>query len=152
MDRHCLIGAGLLLGLLALSVAARGNGARGANNNSGSLHPGSGTFTPVAVTLENYKIASNVTQFAHGHTYHFTVKNASSSTRDFVIAPPLASLSGGTNAALNIATVKYRNIQPGQQVSFNVDFSAPANGPGLEMASYYGNDYQQGMHVPILVD
>lgn len=150
MDRRRLIGVGVLLALLALSVAACGNDARGANHQ-GSLHPGSGDFTPVVVTLENYKIASNVTQFAHGHTYHFTVKNASTSVHDFVIAPPVASLSGGVNAALSIATVKYQNIQPGQQVSFDLDFSAPANGPGLEMASYYGNDYQQGMRTPILV-
>ena len=150
MDCRRLIGMGVLLTLLALGVAACGNGARG-DNAQGSLHPGSGNFTPVVVTLENYKIASNVTQFAHGRTYHFTVKNASSSVHDFIIAPPLASLSGGTNAALNIATVKQMNIQPGKQVTFDIDFSAPANGPGLEMASYYGNDYQQGMHVPILV-
>ena len=152
MNRRRLVGIGLLLALLALAIAGCGNGKRGGNNTGGSLHPGSGDFTPVAVTLENYKIASNVTHFAHGQTYHFTIKNASSSVHDFVIAPPLSSLSGGANAALNIATVKYLNIQPGQQVSFDLDFSQPANGPGLEMASYYGNDYQQGMHVPIIVE
>jgi len=149
VDRRHLMGTGLLLVLLALAIPACGNGQRG--SNEGSLQPGSGNFTPVAVTLENYKIASTVTQFAHGKTYRFTVKNASASVHDFVIAPPVASLSGGVDAALSIATVKYRNIQPGQQVSFDLDFSAPANGPGLEMASYYGNDYQQGMRVTIQV-
>ena len=151
MARRRILLSVVVMLLLAGALAACGNGSRASNDTCGSLHPGSGNFSDIYVTLSDGHIMSAITTFASGQTYHFVVTNTGKSVHEFMIAPPLSAMAS-LSADRKLALVDYQNIQPGARVKFDIDFSQASSGPGLEFASHDGNDYQQGMHMAIKVD
>lgn len=131
--------------LLVLVLAACG-GSTGRTSSSGSR-------TPVQVTETDFKIASSVTTFTPGTSYHFVVKNLGNIAHEFMMMPKAeGSMSGMPMGNMDsMALAKVDNIVPGQSKTLDYTFPSSATGSHPQFACYYPGHYEAGMKLDVIV-
>jgi len=120
--------------------------------SAGGLSPASEQQSLVQVTETEFHIASSVTTFSPGTTYHFVVTNNGQTAHEFMIMPkamgPLENMSTMDKRALAYV----ENIVPGQTKSFDYTFSSSTAHSHPEFACYYPGHYEAGMELGVMVN
>ena len=138
----------LALSLLILSGCVRDTTA---TQNVGS--PTASEPNQVQIDETDFKIASSITTFTPGTTYHFIVTNNGRIAHEFMILPKsTGSMSGMSMDAMDkMALAKAENIAPNQKVTLEYTFARSAAGSHPEFACYYPGHYEAGMKQDVVV-
>ena len=109
------------------------------------------TTQEVRVGMGEMYIKSPVTTFKVGQPYKFVIINEGKAIHEFVIAPPRKS--GQDHEDLDkLALVHEDEFSAGQSRTVNFTFKQPAPAGTLELECSYPGHYEQGMHIPIVVE
>jgi uncharacterized cupredoxin-like copper-binding protein len=107
----------------------------------------SGAHTSVQVTETDFKIASSVTSFLPGTTYHFVVTNTGKIAHEFMILPKsegrMNDMSMGDMDHMALASID--TINPGETKTLDYTFPASAANSHPEFACYLPGHYEAGM-------
>ncbi len=143
--RNSRLTCGVILALLVLVLAACG---------SSTTSPGSSGAQQVQVNETDFKIASSVTTFTPGTSYHFVVTNNGQTAHEFMIMPKAeGSMSGMPMGNMDaMALAKVDNIAPGQTKTLDYTFPASAAGSHPQFACYYPGHYEAGMKLDVSVN
>ena len=135
-----LLGAFVLL-LFALTAC----GGTGSAAPAGSI--------PVQITETDFHIASSVTSFVPGKTYHFLVTNQGKVMHEFMILPNVMSrMPGMSMADMDKAALAHLDmIDPGETQTFNYTFPAEASGTHPEFVCHLAGHYEAGMKLEVAV-
>ena len=104
----------------------------------------------VNVTLTDYKIASDLTQFSTGVPYHFVVVNKGATLHELMIAPPLT----GTMTVDDLDKLRLfevSDIAAGETKTLDYTFKESAPLGKLEMACHVPGHYEAGMKLPVVI-
>ena len=92
-----------------------------------------------------------LTTFKVGQHYKFVLINEGAIIHEFVIAP--VRKAGQSREDLdNVSLFHADQINPGQSMSIDFTFKQPAPAGTLEFECSYPGHYEQGMHIPIVVE
>lgn len=140
--RRFCVGAFLLVLILAACAGRTGS------------TPSSAKSQSVQVTATDFKIASSVTRFTAGTTYHFVVTNHGQTAHEFMIMPKSEGAMPGMSMGDmdNMALAKVENIAPGQTVSLDYTFADRTKGSHPQFACYYPGHYEAGMKQDVMVN
>ncbi|SRR5579884_1720 len=133
--------------LLALTLAACGR--TGEENTA----PGGKTANAVQVTETDFKIASSVTSFSPGVTYHFVITNKGQTSHEFMIMPKSeGSMSGMPMSNMDkMALASIDSIAPGETKTLDYTFPATAANSHPEFACYLPGHYEAGMKQDVTI-
>lgn len=133
-----------LLTLLFIVLAACGKGGE----------PVSARGIPVRITETDFHIASSVTKFVPGKTYHFLVTNQGQSMHEFMLMPkPEGRMTDMSMENMDkVALASITMIDPGDTEAFNYTFPASMAGSHPEFACYFPNHYEAGMKLDVSVN
>lgn len=147
MKRTLVFGC-LLIPLIFLFVACGRPG--DSTSSSSTAAPGA---ISVQVDESDYKIASSLTTFTPGKSYHFEVKNNGSTAHELMILPKAEGSMGGMGMGDmdKMALAKVENIAPGQSATLDYTFPSSASGSHPELACYYPGHYEAGMKQTVIV-
>lgn len=113
------------------------------------------TPVEVQVTLTEFGIESNVTEFKVGVPYHFTVTNAGVVEHEFMVMPPLQEDSMGMDMGeldeMALAMIEASDLPAGATASFDYTFTDAASAGTLEFACHTPGHYEANMKLPITV-
>jgi len=115
------------------------------------------TPVEVQVTLTEFGIESNVTEFKVGVPYHFTVTNAGAVEHEFMIMPPLEEDQMGMAMDMEeldeqaLAMIEASDLPAGATASFDYTFTEAAPAGTLEFACHTPGHYEANMKLPITV-
>ncbi len=104
----------------------------------------------VTVTLTDFKIASDLTQFSIGVPYHFVVVNKGATLHELMIAPPLT----GTMTVDDLDKLRLfevSDIAAGETKSMDYTFKESAPLGKFEMACHVPGHYEAGMKLPVAI-
>ena len=104
----------------------------------------------VNVTLTDYKIASDLTQFSTGVPYHFVVVNKGATLHELMIAPPLT----GTMTVDDLDKLRLfevSDIAAGETKTLDYTFKESAPLGKFEMACHVPGHYEAGMKLPVAI-
>lgn len=110
-------------------------------------------MTTIHVTESEFKIASSVTNFIPGTTYHFVVKNLGKTAHEFMIM----SKSEGAMSDVSMgdmdhqALARIETIAPGETKTVDYTFPASAASSHPEFACYLPGHYEAGMKLAVAV-
>lgn len=113
--------------------------------------------TEVKITLTDFGIESNVTEFKVGVAYHFTVTNAGVVEHEFMVMPPLMEDHMGMEMDMHeldeqaLAMVPASDLPAGATATFDYTFTEAAPDGTLEFACHTPGHYETGMKLPIVV-
>src|SRR6266516_364596 len=102
------------------------------------------------VTLTDYKIASDLTQFSTGVPYHFVVVNKGATLHALMIAPPLT----GTMTVDDLDKLRLfevSDIAAGETKTLDYTFKESAPLGKFEMACHVPGHYEAGMKLPVAI-
>ena len=143
----------LFAGMLSLGVLLT---ACGGSTASPTPTPSATSPTPsatspapmtVTVTLTDFKIASDLTQFKVGVPYHFVVINKGATEHELMIAPPMTA--GMTLEQIDDAQLfEAPDIEVGQTKTVDYLFKASALNGTWEFACHEPGHYEAGMKLP----
>lgn len=138
-----------LLSILVMVLAACGSSASGGNTSPTSAGPGE-----VQVTLSEYKIASSVTTFGPGTSYHFVVTNKGQAPHEFMIVPmEMNNMTGMSMDEMHkVALHMIDTIGPGETQTFEYTFASSMMGQNFEFACHLPGHYEAGMRLPVTVN
>jgi len=107
----------------------------------------------VQIDETDFKIASSITTFTPGTTYHFIVTNNGRIAHEFMILPKSTGIMSGMSmdAMDKMALAKAENIAPNQTVTLEYTFARSAAGSHPEFACYYPGHYEAGMKQDVVV-
>jgi len=104
----------------------------------------------VSVTLTDFKIASDQTQFKVGVPYHFVVINKGATEHELMIAPPMTV--GMTLEQIDDAQLfEAPDIEVGQTKTVDYSFKASALNDKWEFACHEPGHYEAGMKLPMTI-
>ena len=105
------------------------------------------------ITETDFHIASSVTAFLPGKTYHFIVTNQGKAMHEFMIMPGSAgSMNGMSMGSMDkSALVSLDMIDPGQTQTLEYTFPTSAAGSHLEFACHFPGHYEAGMKLDVVV-
>jgi len=104
----------------------------------------------VTVTLTDFKIASDQTQFKVGVPYHFVVVNKGATEHELMIAPPMTA--GMTLEQIDDAQLfEAPDIEVGQTKTVDYIFKASALNGTWEFACHEPGHYEAGMKLPVTI-
>ena len=107
----------------------------------------------VQVTLSEYKMASSVTTFAPGTSYHFVVTNNGKIAHEFMIMPMGLNMEHLSMDAMHkIALYMFDTVAPGETKTFDYTFKQSMVGQHFEFACHLPGHYEAGMRLPIIVN
>ncbi len=134
----------VLFSLAALLLACGGPTA------SPTANPSATSPTTVTVTLTDFKIASDQTQFKVGVPYHFVVDNKGAVEHEVMIAPPMTA--GMTLEQIDDAQLfEAPDIEVGQTKTVDYIFKASALNGKWEFACHEPGHYETGMKLPVTI-
>jgi uncharacterized cupredoxin-like copper-binding protein len=135
---------GMVLVLFVLLLTACGGA--GGTTSSGAQQ--------VQVTETDFKIASSVTTFTPGTSYHFVVINNGHTAHEFMIMPKAeGSMSGMSMSNMDsMALAKVDNIAPRQMKMLEYTFPSNAADSHPQLACYYPGHYEAGMKLNVTVN
>ena len=113
--------------------------------------------TEVKITLTDFGIESNVTEFKAGVPYHFTVTNAGTVEHEFMVMPPLQEDHMGMAMDMHeldemaLAMVPASDLSAGATATFDYTFTEAAPDGALEFSCHTPGHYEAGMKLPIVV-
>jgi uncharacterized cupredoxin-like copper-binding protein len=106
--------------------------------------------TTVNVTLTDFNIISNVTQFSVGVPYHFAVVNTGATEHELMIAPPMTT--GMTMEDIDrLQLFEVSDIAAGQTKTTDYTFKESATSGQWEFACHIGGHYEKGMKLPVTI-
>lgn len=119
---------------------------------SGSAAP-AGSI-PVQITETDFHIASSVTSFVPGKTYHFIVTNQGKAMHEFMIMPRvMGRMQSMSMADMDKAALAHLDmIDPGETQTLDYTFPAAAAGTHPELACYLPGHYEAGMKREVTVN
>src|SRR6266702_2044486 len=104
----------------------------------------------VSVTLTDFKIASDLTQFKVGVPYHFVVTNKGATEHELMIAPPMTP--GMTMEQIDDTQLfEASDLEVGQTKTVDYTFQASALKGKWEFACHEPGHYEAGMKLPVTV-
>lgn len=108
---------------------------------------------PVQITETDFHIASSVTSFVPGKTYHFIVTNQGKVMHEFMIMPRVMSnMQGMSMADMDKAALAHLDrIDPGETQTLDYTFPASVAGTHPEFACYVAGHYEAGMKLEVTV-
>ncbi|MEO8953209.1 MAG: hypothetical protein ABI465_01465 [Ktedonobacteraceae bacterium] len=108
----------------------------------------------VQITETDFHIASSITNFTPGTSYHFVITNNGKTTHEFMIMPSgMGNMSGTSMGSMDsMALAKVENIAPGQTTTFDYTFPSSTAGSQLMFGCYYPGHYEAGMKQDVLVN
>ena len=118
---------------------------------------GGGTTTSgpqtVQITENEYTITSSVSTFTAGTAYHFVVKNAGTTTHEFMIMPKDEGSMGNMSMDHmdSIALAKTGDINAGETKTIDYTFPDSAKGTHPQFVCYMGGHYDLGMKLDVNV-
>ncbi len=134
----------VLFSLAALLLACGGPTANPTANSTAT------SPTTVSVTLTDFKIASDLTQFKVGVPYHFVVVNKGAVEHELMIAPPMTV--GMTLEQIDDAQLfEAPDIEVGQAKTVDYIFKASALKGNWEFACHEPGHYEAGMKLPVTI-
>jgi uncharacterized cupredoxin-like copper-binding protein len=139
----------LFAGMLSLGVLLTACGGSTANptTNPSATSPAPMTVT---VTLTDFKIASDQTQFKVGVPYHFVVVNKGATEHELMIAPPMTA--GMTLEQIDDAQLfEAPDIEVGQTKTVDYLFKVSALNGTWEFACHEPGHYEAGMKLPVTI-
>jgi uncharacterized cupredoxin-like copper-binding protein len=144
-----VFGAFILASLLAACGATAESSTGGQANNTG----GQVSNTTVQVTETDYHIASSVTSFTPGITYHFVITNKSPIVHEFMIMPKSEGNMTGTPMSQmdKMAMASVENIEPGETKMLDFTFPASVANSHPQFVCYKPGHYEAGMHLNVAV-
>ena len=108
------------------------------------------TPTTVTVTLTDFKIASDLTQFKVRVPYHFVVTNKGATEHELMIAPPMTP--GMTMEQIDDTQLfEASDLEVGQTKTVDYTFQASALKGKWEFACHEPGHYEAGMKLPVTV-
>jgi uncharacterized cupredoxin-like copper-binding protein len=143
--RICMVFV-LLFSLAALLLACGGSTA------SPTATPSATSPAPmtVTVTLTDFKIASPMTQFKVGTTYHFVVINQGKTEHELMIAPPMTA--GMTMEQIDDAQLfEAPDIEVGATKTVDYTFKQSDLKGTWEFACHEPGHYEAGMKLPVTI-
>lgn len=105
-------------------------------------------YTPVYVTLSDFKIASSLTAFKKTVHYFFIITNKGQALHEFMIVPPMMGGHITTQYMQSMSFAVIENISPGETKTLEITFPKNAY-PDLEFACHYADHYAKGMHLEV---
>lgn len=136
----------LLCSLAALLLACGGATASPTANPSAT----SPAAMTVSVTLTDFKIASDQTQFKVGVPYHFVVVNKGAAEHEVMIAPPMTA--GMTLEQIDDAQLwEAPDVEVGQTKTVDYIFKTSALNGTWEFACHEPGHYEAGMKLPVTI-
>ncbi len=137
----------LVVGLFSLAALLLACGGSTANPTA---NPSATSPTTVSVTLTEYKIASDLTQFKVGVPYHFVVVNKGAVEHEVMIAPPMTA--GMTLEQIDDAQLwEASDLEVGQTKTVDYTFKASALNGTWEFACHEPGHYEAGMKLPVTI-
>ncbi len=134
----------VLFSLAALLLACGGPTANPTAN------PTATSPTTVSITLTDFKIASDLTQFKVGVPYHFVVVNKGAVEHEVMIAPPMTP--GMTLEQIDDAQLfEAPDLEVGQTKTVDYLFKASALNGTWEFACHEPGHYETGMKLPVTI-
>ncbi|HEX4713601.1 MAG TPA: hypothetical protein VH164_01605 [Ktedonobacteraceae bacterium] len=105
------------------------------------------------ITETDFHIATSVTSFVPGKTYHFIVSNQGQTMHEFMIMPrAMGSMNGLSMEEMHLeALASIDMIDPGQTQTLDYTFPASAVGSQLEFACHMMGHYEAGMKLAVTV-
>jgi uncharacterized cupredoxin-like copper-binding protein len=144
LSRVLLFAVMLSLGVL---LTACGGSTASPTANPSATSPAPMTVT---VTLTDFKIASDLTQFKVGVLYHFVVVNKGATEHELMIAPPMTA--GMTLEQIDDAQLfEAPDIEVGQTKAVDYTFKASALNGTWEFACHEPGHYETGMKLPVTI-
>ena len=106
----------------------------------------------VEVTLSEYKIASSLTTFTQGTSYHFVVTNNGKMAHEFMIMPMGINMQGMSMDDMHkVALHMIDNVAPGETQTFDYTFASSMMGQSFEFACHLPGHYEAGMRLSMMV-
>jgi uncharacterized cupredoxin-like copper-binding protein len=135
--------------MLSLGVLLTACGGSTANPTANPSATGPAPMT-VTVTLTDFKIASPVTQFKVGTTYHFVVINQGKTEHELMIAPPMTA--GMTMEQIDDAQLfEASDIEVGATKTVDYTFKQSDLKGTWEFACHEPGHYEAGMKLPVTI-
>lgn len=108
---------------------------------------------PVQITETDFQIASSMTSFVPGRTYHFLVTNRGSVLHEFMILPHAPGrMQGMSMADMDEGALAHLSmIGPGQTRTFDYAFPASVANTRPEFACALAGHYEAGMRLEVRV-
>ncbi len=112
-----------------------------------------GEGIPVQVTETDFHIASSITGFVAGKSYHFIVTNRGKSMHEFMLMPRSeGSMDGMAMGDMDKeALASIPMIDPGETRTLDYTFPLSAAGTHPELACYLPGHYEAGMKLAVVV-
>jgi uncharacterized cupredoxin-like copper-binding protein len=108
---------------------------------------------PVQVTETDFHIASSLTSFVPGKTYHFIVTNQGHAMHEFMIMPKsegsMSEMPMGNMDKIALASIDM--IDPGETKTLDYTFPASVAGSHPELVCYFPGHYEAGMKLDVTV-
>jgi len=137
-----------MISLVVLLITACGGSTTSPAANPSATSPAPKTV--VTVTLSDFKIASDLTQFKVGVPYHFIVVNKGVTEHELMIAPPMTA--GMTLEQIDDAQLfEAPDIEVGQSKIVDYTFQASALNGKWEFACHEPGHYESGMKLPVAI-
>ena len=108
----------------------------------------------VNITLNEFSIASSLTTFSQGVTYHFVIVNKGSANHEFRIMPPDPNSSMSTDQinTATLASIGSTDLPAGATKTLDYTFTKAYPAGALEFACHMPDHYESGMHLAIVVN
>ena len=132
--------------VLAVLVTACG-GTTGPTTSSSTTNTAPKT---VNITVTEFKIESDLTQFSTGVPYHFVVVNKGTTMHEVMIAPPLT----GTMTVDDLDKLRLfevSDIAAGETKTLDYTFKESASLGKMQMACHVPGHYESGMMLPVVI-
>jgi uncharacterized cupredoxin-like copper-binding protein len=116
----------------------------------------SGQSGPVTVkiTADDFSFKSSLTTFKVGVPYHFEVTNQGTVAHEIMLIQPIepGKMDMEEMDKMALAHIEEADLPPGATKSFDFTFTQPYPAGQLEFACHLTGHYEQGMHLPIIVE
>lgn len=108
---------------------------------------------PVQITETDFRIASSVTSFVPGKTYHFLVTNQGKIMHEFMILPSvMGRMQGISMTDMDKAALAHLDmIDPGETQTLDYTFPTSTAGTHPEFACHVAGHYEAGMRLAVAV-
>jgi uncharacterized cupredoxin-like copper-binding protein len=106
----------------------------------------------VKVTLSDFKIASTVSTFTAGTSYHFVVTNEGKTAHELMIMPSAMNMNGMSMDDMHkMALAHIEQFNPGETKTVDYTFASSAAGSRPEFACHLAGHYEAGMKLDVMV-
>jgi len=113
------------------------------------------TPVDVAITLDDFKVTSSLTDFKVGTPYHFTVTNKGAVPHEiYIMDVANKSMSPDqiqTMKTSSLAGISSDDLPAGATKTMDYTFTKAYPAGALEFACHIAGHYEAGMHLPITV-